>query len=782
MRYQPSLNGGQGEHFIRRIRRMKCCVPALLLSACVTCVFAVVAAPALAAAPETPETVEAKPITATTATLHGVLDPNNTGEAGSYAFSYEPSSLLAPECGAPGTLAPSSPVADAGVEGEAKTVALTGLEPNKEYAFCIVAYSLSAEPSYGTAVPFTTLPLAPKVDGETAAVTATTSTFEAQINPNNEQTTYTFEYATKEKTGALEGTIVKIPDAEPLPAVYGDQTATVPNVEGLTAGMTYYFRVVAKNAQGITSDPVQSFTTVPVPHTDPVTAVTATMATFHGHLTLDSVDTKYFFDYNVGAGCTGGSSSTPGDAGAGSTSKAVSTAVSELQPSATYSVCLVSVNAFGSEVDPTTPLVHFTTLAAPPKVDGESATVLPFEATLEAQVNPNNQTTTYAFEYAPSEAELVANEGTTLRSPAGTAPLEGYGDRLIGLSTGSVLTSATPYFYRVIAENAAHEKTTGAPTELVTATAEKPAVEGESATDVTAFDATVKAQVNPEYQTTTYTAEYATEATLLGTAAATTVPGASLPAGGSPQPVSVELTGLQPNTPYFYRIVATNKAGTFAGATETFTTLIAPVISAGEAEGVTANNATLPGTVNPEEVETTYHYEYVYQGGYEAGLEQGGNPYAYGGASTPEVAIGSDSTPHAADEELSGLAPGTTYHYALVAKNADGVTVFSPDRTFTTAAAEPEPAEPVTPTTAESPQPLAAIPATLPAIPYTPIAQLDATEAKEGKAVNPPSTKSLTNAQKLSKALKACRKKKGASRAKCEKQAHDKYGSKKKKK
>src|SRR5580700_5895203 len=102
-------------------------------------VLALTAAPALAAAPETPETVNpATGITATTATLHGLLNPGNVGEAGSYAFSYEPSSSLAPECGVPGTLVPSSPAADAGAKGEAKTVALTGLEPNKEYAFCVV--------------------------------------------------------------------------------------------------------------------------------------------------------------------------------------------------------------------------------------------------------------------------------------------------------------------------------------------------------------------------------------------------------------------------------------------------------------------------------------------------------------------------------------------------------------------------------------------------------------------------------------------------------------------
>ena len=44
--------------------------------------------PALAAAPEAPETKTANEVTATTAMLHGVLNPKAVGEPGFYEFVY----------------------------------------------------------------------------------------------------------------------------------------------------------------------------------------------------------------------------------------------------------------------------------------------------------------------------------------------------------------------------------------------------------------------------------------------------------------------------------------------------------------------------------------------------------------------------------------------------------------------------------------------------------------------------------------------------------------------
>lgn len=98
-----------------------------------------------------------------------------------------------------------------------------------------------------------------------------------------------------------------------------------------------------------------------------------------------------------------------------------------------------------------------------------------------------------------------------------------------------------------------------------------------------------------------------------------------------------------------------------------------PLVTTSPATGVTTGGATLPGTVTPNLRATTYRFEY-------------GTSTAYGGL-TPalNLAPGAGAVPVSA--AVSGLAAGTTYHYRLVATNADG-TAASADATFSTADAD----------------------------------------------------------------------------------------------
>ena len=99
-----------------------------------------------------------------------------------------------------------------------------------------------------------------------------------------------------------------------------------------------------------------------------------------------------------------------------------------------------------------------------------------------------------------------------------------------------------------------------------------------------------------------------------------------------------------------------------------------PMVSVGAASALTAHGATLNGTVRPEGEPTTYHFEW-------------GASTAYGSQlPNPDASVGSDTTTHAVSLALTGLQPGRTYHFRVVASNATGSTI-SPDATFTTAAA-----------------------------------------------------------------------------------------------
>ena len=71
------------------------------------------------------------------------------------------------------------------------------------------------------------------------------------------------------------------------------------------------------------------------------------------------------------------------------------------------------------------------------------------------------------------------------------------------------------------------------------------------------------------------------------------------------------LTGLQPHKTYHYRFVAINKNGRSAGEKQEFTTLaVNPGLEAQPAASATFADATLYGTVNPENLITKYHFEY----------------------------------------------------------------------------------------------------------------------------------------------------------------------------
>ncbi len=94
-----------------------------------------------------------------------------------------------------------------------------------------------------------------------------------------------------------------------------------------------------------------------------------------------------------------------------------------------------------------------------------------------------------------------------------------------------------------------------------------------------------------------------------------------------------------------------------------------PSLSTGGATKVSPQSATLTGTINAKGKATVYFFQY-------------GTTAAYG-AQTPEISAGSATKNVGAAADVIGLLPATTYHYRLVARNADG-TVTGGDRSFKT--------------------------------------------------------------------------------------------------
>ncbi len=207
----------------------------------------------------------------------------------------------------------------------------------------------------------------------------------------------------------------------------------------------------------------------------------------------------------------------------------------------------------------------------------------------------------------------------------------------------------------------------------------QPSAATDPPTSVTTTSAVLHGTVNPGNAPTTYHFEYGTTKAY-GQQIPT--PDGTVGSDGNNHAETQSLSGLTPNKKYHYRIVATNSLGTVQGKDETFTTSAvppppsAPAASTDPATDVTDSAATLHGTVNPEGSPTTYHFEY-------------GTTKAYGQQiPSPDGSVGSDSNDHPEAQSPSGLTPNTTYHYRIVATNAQGTTSGA-DEKFTTALPPP---------------------------------------------------------------------------------------------
>ncbi len=96
----------------------------------------------------------------------------------------------------------------------------------------------------------------------------------------------------------------------------------------------------------------------------------------------------------------------------------------------------------------------------------------------------------------------------------------------------------------------------------------------------------------------------------------------------------------------------------------------APGVSTGGATKISPQSATLTGSVNAKAKATVYFFQY--------------GPTAAYGLQTPEIAAGSRNAAVGAASDVIGLTAATTYHYRLIARNADGTTTGG-DRSFKTA-------------------------------------------------------------------------------------------------
>jgi hypothetical protein len=662
------------EYFRRRF------VVAVLVSVLGVLVFGCAAA---WASPEAPESLAPKPVFATTAILHGVLDPKSgvfPVEGGTYEFLYKATKTVTrAECESAGaSRAPAPAGAYSGFEPEVVSQEVTALTPETAYVVCLSATNTKSETTVSAPVAFKTVvavaPEAPEVSAP-SEVKAESATLNGVVNPKItepvESGTYEFLYkASKVATKAECESGAKKAPVPPGTYTGAEPQAVAAPVSGLTQDTEYVVCLAARNAGATTVGAPVAFKTATKPETPTTVAAsgeTASTAVLHGILDPNSTLKAggHFAYSNPGGASCGEGPKFPLEGFVGETeieALAVHSTVTGLQPHQKYVFCLVATNSLGEAVPGNE--VSFETSAEGPTLAGESASAVTSKsATLEAQINPNNQVTEYVFEYS-TKVSGETLEGAIAKRP-GLAPLSGFGPQTASVETGAVLAQNTAYYYRAIAKNAKGEEAIGRVERFTTQG--EPFYLDVSASAVRQTTATLNASIDPGGLESAYHFEYGTS-----TAYGTSTPTANTGAGTGGVVVAQHLSALQPATTYHYRIIATNTSGTNVGVDHAFTTLPSqpPVVSTGEALGVAASSATISGIVETQGYETRYEFD--------LGADTSYGSRIFGQA---EVPAGSQTFTVA----VQGLQPGTTYHYRILATNTFGI-VYGIDRTFTTPA------------------------------------------------------------------------------------------------
>jgi hypothetical protein len=380
----------------------------------------------------------------------------------------------------------------------------------------------------------------------------------------------------------------------------------------------------------------------------------------------------YRFAYNEGSSCLGGRETTLVPE-AQHEHSAVSAELVGLEPDTEYAYCLIASDPSGETEGGA---VTFTTGAIAPRSPSTypAVEIATETVTLEGRLTAERAPTSWYFEYAPGSS---CNGAGASRTPEAQdtrpdEPIEVHAS-VAGLEPG------TEYAACLVARNTV---AASAGSQISFTTEAIPPRVLSVLASAGSSEATIEGHVLPGAQRAKCELEYGPTETY----------GIRVPCteevGGSGATANVHVTGLEPGTEYDYRLLIENSSGTSAPGEGkgTFTTQIrAPLLSAEGASEVGASSALLSGAVAPEGARTRYWFEY---GATEAL-----------GQSTPggEVPAGAGVVT-VAPEAISGLAPGTLYHYRLRAENK-WHEAFGETQTFATASAPSTPPSGGPPTT-----------------------------------------------------------------------------------
>ncbi|AOY56550.1 beta strand repeat-containing protein [Candidatus Rhodoluna planktonica] len=596
---------------------------------------------------------------------------------------------------------PTITAAIAAPESANRSANLTGLSANTEYKFQILASSTNGF-AKGAILTFVTDPLPPVATTNDATnISYTSATLNGSVTTETYGATVTFCLSA---TGSVVSNTIGECLTGKVGAVTGGtmlaNSSSTPSAgaAGLSTNTVYYFRVIVTPTTGsAVSGAVKTFTTLtqgPTPTTQAATQVSYTSAVLNGSVTSHTYSTTHTFcisqtfDVNantLGSCLSGVQGSVINASQSANSNSNVAVSVTGLSDNTTYYFRVIATPSSGAVVEGN--VLSFTTLTIidPTPVTVAASSVSGTGATLNSSITSGTYSLNTISFCLSTTGDTVADTIGTCGSGTASAISAGSLNANASATPSQAITglaSNTTYYFRVKVITSTNQTFQGEvlsfTTPVILATASTTA-----ASPVTANDA----HLNGSTTTGTYGGTVSFCLSLTGNTASNTIGNCdqgtfapvsnATPGAGASNNHTVEVSGLTPSTQYFFRIIINPATGSQVyGSVLTFTTnaLGAPTAQTNPASNVGEESATLNSQIDGGATGATGTFCLSSTGNTAANTIGSCNVGTVGVVVNGNAGANSPASPEVL---VTGLNPGTTYYFRVIATPTSGGSAVS---------------------------------------------------------------------------------------------------------